>query len=94
MQKSERGPVAGSSGRTAGLKETGTNRSRVSGEHRRADRGVEGNRRAQVAAKSWKGAVGSQLRTRKSRSERDCEGKNGGLRRTKTTAERTKQKIK
>ena len=49
VQKSDRGSVAGSGGRTAGLKETGANRSRVSGEHRRVDRGFEGNRRAQVA---------------------------------------------
>ena len=51
VQKSDRGFVAGSGSRTAGLKETGANRSWVYGEHRRADRGFEGNRRAQVAAK-------------------------------------------
>ena len=44
-----RSPVGG---RTAGLKETGANRSWVSEEHRRADRGFKGNRRAQVTAKS------------------------------------------
>ena len=35
-------------GQTVGLKETGANRSRVSGEQTRADRGFRGNRRAQV----------------------------------------------
>ena len=45
LQKSDRGSVAGSGGRTAGLKETGANKSWVSGENRRADRGFEGNRR-------------------------------------------------
>ena len=44
VQKSDR-----IGGRTAGLKETGANRSRVSGEQTRADRGFRGNRCAWVA---------------------------------------------
>ena len=59
VQKSDRGSVAGSGGRTAGLKETGANRSWVSGEHRPADRRFEGNKRGQVAGFWMADAVGS-----------------------------------
>ena len=59
VQKSDRGSVAGSGSRTVGLKETGANRSRVSGEHRGADYGFEGNMREQVAGFWAADAVGS-----------------------------------
>ena len=70
VQKSDRRSGVKSRGRTAGLKKTGTVKSRVSEEHRRADREFEGNRRGQVAGFWTADAVGSQQRAGKARSGR------------------------
>ena len=76
------------------MEKTDALRSQVKSGKARPERRKQGKGRGPVAAKSWKGAVGSQLRAGKARSGRNCKGKNGGLRRPKTTAERTKWGIK
>jgi len=60
------------------LKETGANRSWVSGEHRPADRGFEGNKRGQVAGFWTADVVGSQRRGSKARLGRRKMADSGG----------------
>ena len=51
--------IEGRRGRTAGLKTTGEVGSQLRAGKARAERGFERNRRGRVAAKGWKGAVGT-----------------------------------
>ena len=60
MQKSDRGSVAKSGGRTAGLRETGVDRSRLFGRQKQSDRRKRADRRGRVAAKGLKVALGSR----------------------------------
>ena len=67
VQKSDRGSGAKSRGWTAGLKETGAHRSRLSGRQRWSERSKHEQRRGRATGKGTTDAVGSQLRRKKVR---------------------------
>ena len=60
MQKSDRGSVAKSGDRTAGLRGTGADRSRLSGRQKRPDRREGAGSHGRVAARGLKVAVETQ----------------------------------